>query len=64
MAELNNRSIDDELNHVVHKALAEAFERNELGEKTDFSEIEKTLAHQKEKEFKQFLDNSGNKKAP
>lgn len=64
MAESNNRSIDDELNHVVNRALTEAFERNARGEKTDFSELEKTVAHQKEKEFKQFLDNSGIKKAP
>lgn len=64
MADLNNRSIDDELNHVVNRALTEAFELNSRGEKMDFSELKKTMVHQKEEEFKQFLDNSSIKKAP
>lgn len=64
MAELNNRSIDDELHHVVIRALTGALDREKRGEKTDFSEIEKTTTYQKEKEFEQFLENSSNKKAP
>lgn len=58
LAKHNNRSVHDELEHVMHKAISEAIDRAERGEKEDSSSFENSKTFKLEESFLCHLKNS------